>query len=187
MKTYNKVEIEKFLLAIDENLKKPFDLIVIGGTAAALAYQVSNFTKDIDTVNNVLPILSAYKAAIKKTGLNIPLGPVGVEDGPWLYEDRLVEYRISGMTKLKIKVPERHDLVLMKMVRGQENDIDTACQIHKNVPLQFEIIIDRILSEMTQVIGNKLRIKNQFLALIERLFGDMRLKEAEKQLKNWEK
>ncbi len=185
MKTYSKDEIEKFLLAIDENLNKRFDLIIIGGTAAALAYHVNRFTKDIDTVNGITAIKKAYEAAKKKTGLDIPMGPVGVEDGPYHYQDRLLEHIISGAKHLKIFVPERHDFVLMKMIRGQQNDIDMVIEMHKVEPLLFSRLLDLIVSEMTGITGYKKRIKPHFLAMFETLFGDAKLTEAEKRLKSW--
>lgn len=187
MKKYNKDEIEHFLLAIDQNMNAPFKLIIIGGTAAALAYHVTSFTKDIDTVNNIEAIKKAYEAAKKKTGLDIPMGPVGVEDGPYNYQDRLEEYRIPGSKHLKIFIPERHDFVLMKMIRGQQNDIDMVKEIHKASQLDYEKLIDLIKTEMTSVTGNKNRIKSNLLLMFEALFSDRKLFDAEKQLKNWEK
>ena len=121
MKNYSRSEIESFLLAIDEHLTKKFSVIIIGGTAAALAYGAQDYTRDIDTVTVLNPIEDAYEAAKKKTGLNIPMEPVGVWDAPYNYEDRLETYPLKGAKRLSVRVPEKHDLALMKMVRGQEN------------------------------------------------------------------
>jgi hypothetical protein len=186
VKIYGKAEIEKFLLAIDENLTKRFDLIIIGGTAAALAYHVTSFTKDIDTVNSIKTIEKPYNAAKTKTGLYIPMGPVGIDDGPNDYQDRLMEHAIPGMKHLKIFVPERHDFVLIKMLRGQQNDLDTVAEMHQHEPLSFEKLLERILSEMNSIVGNKRRIKPQFLAMFETLFGEAKVKEAETRLKGWD-
>lgn len=187
MKKYNKDEIEKFLLAIDQNMSTPFELIIIGGTAAALAYHVTSFTKDIDTVNSIKAIEKAYELAKKKTGLNIPMGRVGVEDGPFNYQDRLEEYSISGAKHLKVFVPERHDFVLMKMIRGQQNDIDMVAEMHNVSQLDYEKLIDLIKTEMTSVTGDKNKIKSNLLMMFETIFSDKKLLDAEKHLKNWEK
>lgn len=186
MKTYGRDEIENFLLVIDENLSERFDLIIIGGTAAALAYHVTSFTKDIDTVNNIAAIQKAYEAAKKKTGLEIPMGRVGVEDGPHHYPDRLLEHVISGAKHLKVFVPERHDFVLMKMIRGQQNDLETVVEMHKAEPLSFDRLLELIVSEMTAITGNKRRIKPNFLNMFETLFGETTLAVAEGRLKVWE-
>src|SRR5690242_5783250 len=141
MKTYGKAEIENFLLAIDEEMKSSFDLIIIGGTAAALGYSVLRYTKDIDTVNKITAIETAYEKAKLKTGLNIPMGPTGVEDGPCNYYERLIEYSIPGLKKLRILLPEKHDLVLMKTVRGYAHDLEAAEEIHRKNPLSFDTLV----------------------------------------------
>jgi hypothetical protein len=184
---YSKAEIEKFLLAIDRQLKRPFDLIIIGGTAAALAYEVTTFTKDIDTVNQVTAIQSAYEAAKRETGLDIPMGPVGVYDAPYDFEIRLQEYPLQGARFLRVRIPERHDLALMKMVRGQQNDLDTVTEMHLNEALSFDTLIKLISVEMRQVVGNKRSIKRNFLSMFESLFGEAPLKDAENRLKGWER
>jgi hypothetical protein len=49
MRTFGKDEFEQFLAAVDQALTHPVDVIVIGGTAAALHYGVTRRTHDIDT------------------------------------------------------------------------------------------------------------------------------------------
>lgn len=187
MKTYSKSEIESFLLAIDSHLTKKFKLIIIGGTAAALAYGAQDYTKDIDTATRINAIQKAYEAAKKDTGLDIPMEPVGVADFPYDYEDRLQNYSIEGMKYLIVQVPEKHDLVLMKMIRGQENDLNAAEQIHENEGLSAETLLTRILKELTHVTGDKKRIKDQFLAMFEVLYDEDTLSSAERALKGWER
>ncbi len=64
-------------------------------------------------MGNITAIKKAYETVKKKTGLEIPMGPVRVEDGPYNYQDRLMEHVISGAKYLKVFVPERHDFVLL--------------------------------------------------------------------------
>lgn len=170
MKKFLTKDIETFLVAIDKNISSPFEIIIIGGTAAALAYKVGKFTKDIDTVNSIRPIEAACEKARVQTGLDIPIGPAGVEQSPYNYEERLEELKIEGLKKLKIFVPEKHDLVLMKITRANANDIETIIQIHKNYQLDHKILIERYKSEMSAIIGNKIRLKTNFLATMERVF-----------------
>lgn len=187
MKLYAKEEIEGFLLAIDENLNRPFELIIIGGTAAALGYRVTRFTKDIDTVNRTDGIQAAYELAKLKTGLNIPLGPARIEDGPYNYGLRLIEHLIEGLKKLRIRIPERHDLVLMKTVRGYQHDIETAREIHNQYPLSDQTLIQLMKTEMTQVTGDPSRLLENFYALIEAVFGEEKIKKAQNELRGWAK
>jgi hypothetical protein len=183
---YSKSEIEHFLKAVDQYLDKEFTLILIGGTAAALAYKATDYTKDIDTTNDTSAIDAACEAARKSTGLNIPLGKAGVEDGPYDYEDRLERYQIEGLKKLTIYVPEKHDLVLMKIMRANENDLNTIDEIKKNCGLEFETLVDRFSNNMKQVHGDPGILRQNFLAAIERMFSNAELSTAEKRvLKNW--
>lgn len=60
MREYTGNEIEQFLLKIDIHLQKPAEIILIGGTAAILAYHISDATQDIDTWNSVDSLKEAY-------------------------------------------------------------------------------------------------------------------------------
>ena len=110
MKTFITSEIETFIQAIDRHLSEPVTIIVIGGAAAALAYKVVDYTKDIDTMGalSLEPIRLACEKATKETGLNIPIGPSAVADAPYHYEDRIVKVDIGGLKKLSLFVPEIH-------------------------------------------------------------------------------
>jgi hypothetical protein len=187
MDTYGKNDIERFLLAIDHELDRPFRVTIIGGTAAALAYQLIDYTRDIDTAGSISPIEDAYERAKKKTGLNIPFGPASVFDAPYDYEKRLCCHKISGLRSLTIHVPERHDLVLMKIVRADARDLVAAQQMHRVEPLLMENFIHLMDQEMTHITGNKHRTLNNFLALIELLYGAVMAKKTRIRLKDWEK
>jgi hypothetical protein len=187
MTRFQPSEIQEFLEAVDSFLKSSFDLVIIGGAAAALAYKASKTTTDIDTANRMPEELQhAFEAATKKTGLAIPVSTAGVFDPPYCYEARLQQYDQINLRFLKVYVPEQHDLALMKIVRGYENDIQTICEIHENLPFCFETLIERFLTEMTQVIGNSNTIRMNFLLAISELFGDELADQAEELSKNWQ-
>jgi hypothetical protein len=187
MTQFQPSEIQEFLEAADSYLKSPIDLVIIGGAAAALAYKASKTTTDIDTANRMPEELQlAFEAATEKTGLAIPVSMAGVFDPPYCYEDRLQQYDQINLKFLKVYVPEQHDLALMKIVRGYENDIQTICEIHENTPFCFETLIERFLTEMTQVIGDSNTIRLNFLLAISELFGDELADQAEESTKNWQ-
>jgi hypothetical protein len=187
VKRYGNEEIQTFLRAIDQELKRPFELRVIGGTAVSIGYQVTEFTQDIDTVNQIDGIREAYDAAKLKTGLNIPMEQVGVYDAPYNYEERLIVPEIAGLKKLTVKVPERHDLVLMKAIRGYEHDLNAAVQINEGFPFSFDTLVERMKTEMTHVTGNKRRTLENVLAMIEGVFGESKAKVAQKLLMGWDR
>lgn len=172
MRKYTPTELETFLRAVDENLTEPFTLVVIGGTAAALAYHASLVTADIDTMNDVTAIQAACAAAASSTGLRIRVSASGVADAPYAYEERLQKLVLAWTKQLTIVVPERHDLALMKLLRGDEHDMEHIAQIHTNMPLSLDVLLGRWTNEMGHVVGRKSRHRFALLALVERLFGE---------------
>jgi len=180
VKKYTAIEIEKFLRGIDSFLKKKVSVIIIGGTAAALAYKVSMATQDIDTWNSTKDLKDAYEKAKKSTGLEIPLGQVSVGDAPINFEDRLEVFKPQKFKKLIVKVPEVGDLILMKTLRGYEHDLESIEEMVKTQKVKAEILTQRYATELGSAIGNKRVLDINFLAMIERCFGK---REAEKSKK----
>ena len=72
MKAFVPDEIRKFLGALDRHAPGPFELTVIGGAAASLAYNALLGTLDIDTDTNVDVLEEACALARKESGLDIP-------------------------------------------------------------------------------------------------------------------
>ncbi len=171
MKTFLREQLKEFLAAIDAALDRPAELVVIGGSAAALHYGVARATRDIDTWTNVGPALAAAAdEARTATGLDVPLQKSGVADAPVDFESRL-ERVLPDLRRLKVLVPERHDLVLMKAVRCYEHDLATIAEIHAYSPLDADVLVRRFRDEMTRI-GELGRIRDNFLVVIERLFPE---------------
>ena len=164
---FEKEEIKRFLLAMDQYLEAPAEMILIGGTAALLAYQASGRTQDIDTYNRIEHLQKAYKKAKKVTGINIPLSRSSVADGPHDFESRLKNYNELPLKKLQIKVPEVVDLILMKIIRGVEHDLETIRDLIQKQSVQSKSLVERFEKEMGHVIGDQRRIKQNFLAMLE--------------------
>jgi hypothetical protein len=144
---------------------------VIGGTAAALGYGVERATHDIDTWTTVPATLAAaaHKARVV-TGLEVPLQKSAVADAPFEFESRL-ERVLPSRPRLKVFVPEKHDLVLMKAVRCYEHDLEAIAEIHAHSSLDLDVLVRRFKAEMTPI-GDPARIRANFLAVVERLFPD---------------
>lgn len=169
MRTYLKTDLERFLRAVDAALERPADVILIGGAAAALQYGATRPTRDIDTWNAIHEGLSlAASSARLSTGLEVPLQQSGVADAPSEFETRL-DRVLADLQQLLVFVPERHDLVLMKAVRAYEHDLEVIDEIHARFPLDLEILVARWETEMSPV-GDPLRVRGNFLAVVERVF-----------------
>jgi hypothetical protein len=169
--TFLRQQLEQFLGAVDAALDEPMRVVVIGGSAAALRYEVALATRDIDTWTNVEVALAvAAESARAATGLDVPLQRSGVADAPYDFESRL-ERVLPSLERLTVLVPEKHDLVLMKAVRAYEHDLEAIAEIHARSPLDLETLVRRFEEEMAPI-GEPLRIRGNFLVVIERLFPD---------------
>lgn len=186
MKQFLPEELIQFLQKTDELLTADCALIIIGGAAASLAYGATRTTTDIDLATEPPKHLqAALELARTETGISIPVSYVGLHEPPYAFEDRLTVLKSPALNKLHLYVPERHDLALMKMVRGYENDIQAIEEIHQTYPLKFEILIERFMDEMTQVRGNPSYIRLNFLLMVEALFSPEEVEEAKRITKKW--
>ena len=115
-------------------------------------------------------VAKAAANAREATGLAVPIEKAGVADGPYHCEDRIRRVAIR-LKKLRILVPERHDLALMKVVRGDRHDEDMIAEIHAHHPLRLDTLLKRFEEEMGHVTKDERILRSQFRALISRLFG----------------
>ena len=178
-------EVTRFLEAIDGNLDGPFRLIIIGGSALAIGYSVDVATKDIDALDSaVIRIEAAAELARRETGLAIPLGPTGVWEMPYNFEDRLQRV-LPHLTKLEVQVPEAHDLALSKLMRGNENDFLQIEELHRRRSLDMNVLIERHELETDHIASARARreLHRNLLETIERLWGEMALEPARSALK----
>jgi hypothetical protein len=164
-------DIERFVRAVDAALAEPASLLVIGGAAAVLGYGATRPTEDIDTFHELqAPILEAIETAREATKLQIPVSFAAVADAPYNFEDRLVPLDL-GLARLTVVVPERHDLALMKLIRGYQHDVEVIEQIHRLQPLSLDVLRSRFVDEMGHVVADPRRLRLNFYEVVERLYG----------------
>ncbi len=175
MRYYVRAEIERFLRAVDKGLKRRATTIIIGGAAVAVKYGIDVPTTDIDTFNAIgADLRSAIDAARQATSLPMPFEQSGVADGPYEFEDRLLR-AMPSLLRLTVLVPERHDLALMKTVRGDQADFEKLQAIHQRMPFDLSILLERYEAEMGHVVIDPRRLRGNFLALVEELFPEAAL------------
>lgn len=172
MRVYTPAELRRFLTAMDGTLAHPAGVVLIGGAAAAIEYGVTTGTRDIDTWTRVSAELAAAAVRAREaTGLAIPFSQSGVADGPHEFESRL-ERVLPRLKQLTVSVPERHDLVLMKVLRCDEHDLQAIEAIHRHAALDLSVLATRYREEMGSTTIEPRRLRSQFLVAIERLFPD---------------
>lgn len=170
---YGLKELKSFLGVIDSHLDEQTEIIVIGGTAALLAYKATRLTQDIDSFSKISSRLQrAYEQAKLETGIDVPLSQAGVADAPYNFEHRLLLYQEREFQYLRILVPEIHDYILMKTVRGYEHDLEVIEEIACKNEVKKEILVQRFEDEMKQAIGDQKRLRYNFAATLSRCFGE---------------
>lgn len=177
MKTYSPDDLKRFLQSVDKHLSDHVKILVIGGSAASLGYGVRTSTKDIDLYEtdeeDYEHFLEACSLAEEDTQLDIPVEMVGVGDAPYNYEDRLQKDETLGLTWLELEYPEKHDLALMKIIRGYEHDIQHIKEVHANHQLDLDTLVERFRDEMGHVVGvGSEQLQHKFLLMIEEVFGE---------------
>lgn len=172
LKRHGRAEIERFVIAIDAAIEEPTAVLVIGGAAAIIHYGAESPTHDIDTFQRISPALQrAAAVASEQTGLEIPVSFAAVADAPYNFEDRLERVTELGLKNLDIYVPERHDLALMKTIRGYEHDIAVIAELHRKQPFDLDTLKTRLRDEMSHVIKDPRSLRINFVLVVDRLFG----------------
>lgn len=171
-KRHGRANIERFVAALDAAIEEPTAVLVIGGAAAIIHYGAESPTHDIDTFQRLSPALErAAAVAGARTGLDIPVSFAAVADAPYNFEDRLERVTELGLKNLDIYVPERHDLALMKTIRGYEHDIEVIAELHRKRPFDLDILKTRLRDEMSHVIKDPRSLRINFVLVVDRLFG----------------
>ena len=135
-------------------------------------YGIDDPTTDIDTFDAIgADLRRAIAVARETTGLAMPFEQSGPADGPYEFEDRLLRV-MPRLAKLTVLVPERHDLALMKTVRGDQADFAKLQAIHERKPFELSVLLRRYEEEMSHVLGDARRLKGNFFALVESLFPE---------------
>jgi hypothetical protein len=172
---YPPEELERFLLEIDHELEKPVSIVIIGGAAVALGYGSKRATKDIDLwpdLKAMQPFWDAIERVKRRTGMAIPITPTPVAEAPERFEERLQQYPLRGARRLTVFLPERHDLVMMKTARGETPDLEATIDIHRQAPLDPDVLIQRYSEMIGIVTGPPSRFRLSFLGMIDAVFGE---------------
>lgn len=178
MRKFTTTECEDFLRKVDGELTKSCEIVVIGGGAVALKYKGTHTTTDLDLWSVIVRggkesvFWEAVERARTTASSPVPIQKATVAQPPHSFEDRLIPHPIDGLRRIKVSIPEAHDLALMKIARGEAHDLDAIEDIHAAAPMELETLVGRYEETLPQVLGSKEMHRLNFLAAVSRLFGD---------------
>ena len=160
---FSREELEMFLRAVDRHVSHDQKLVVVGGGAIALLHDPDYETKDIDTFPTSSIVTREFPAACDEARVETGL-PVRV---------------LLDLEHMDVRVMEAHDVALSKMLRGSDKDLDAIRGLHKQAPLDEDVLVGRFLAEVQPyAIGNPRDVMWKFLALIKDLFGEAAMDRA---------
>lgn len=183
MRKFTTTECEDFFRAIEAELDGPCEIVLVGGGAVALRYKGTHATTDLDlwSVAEARPkkksaqrggFWGAVDRATEKSKVPVPVQQTTIAEPPSSFEDRLELLTIKGLSKLRVFVPEAHDLAILKIARGEAHDLDAVEDIHRSAPLDLDTLVLRYRETTTQVMGRLEDHRLNFLAAVARLFGE---------------
>lgn len=182
---------EDLLRLIDAELEEPHTLVIVGGAAIGLRYNRAHLTSDIDSVTSTRDrrLWAAIDRACRKlqeqAGLEaLPrVSSSGVFDPPEDWESRLRSLKRLKLKYLDVKLPERHDLAISKVSRGDTRDFEAIRAMHEEKPLLLPTLVRRYEEARRVRVGDPRRFKMNFLSLVSTLFGDEEADRVEPRLK----
>lgn len=182
---FDAAELRRFLAVVDACMGAPLQVVLVGGSALAIGYEVGVGTTDVDTwdtdVNALAPAVACAREA---TGLDIPVGSAAVGDVPYHYESRLRRVLLE-LLHLEVRVLEKHDLALSKIMRCSELDLVGIAALHTVHRLDEETLVTRYLEEMDHAIGDPARLDIHLLVAVERLYGEVEAEQVRQRIEAW--
>lgn len=185
MRRFTTTECQDFLRRIDAELDAACEIVLIGGGAVALKFKGTHATTDLDlwSVSEVKTTRGGFWEAVERARDSVdepvPVQKATIAEPPWSFEERLTPVVLAGLTRLRVLVPEAHDLVLMKVARAEAHDLEAIEDIHRASPLSLDTLIDRYKETTSQVVGSLASHRLNFLAAVARLFGDAAAQRAD--------
>jgi hypothetical protein len=111
-----------------------------------------------------------------------PVNYTGVVSPPYNFEDRFEVVEL-GLKRLRVLVPERHDLAPMKTARGEDHDVAALLAMHRQKKFKLQTLVERYEETLSVFVGSPWRLRENFIVLVAALFSEKVAAELEKHLK----
>lgn len=148
-----KAEVIAFLQALDGKIHHRTELYIIGGAAVTLAYAPENRTSDIDVVqatDEVVQFGGTASDLSREFGVYIsPLAEITFS-APAGWKARCEVHEL-GTKNLTIKIADRYDLILGKIARLEQRDIEDIQAINLNAGIDPDALIARLNDNLREI------------------------------------
>jgi hypothetical protein len=147
-----------FLHALDSQLSQPTELHCFGGFVIAEHYGLTRSTGDIDifeckgTGPETIALLAGKDSPLHRR-YQVYIDVVGVANVPADYESRLTTAFGDEFTNLRMRMFERHDLVLAKIERNSDRDREDLEAIARGPGLDVAVLTQRYEQELRVFLG----------------------------------
>ena len=145
------------LVALDQELTQETELHCMGGFVLAEYYGLVRPTADVDVLSTGTDKATIVRLAGRGSPLHkrhrVYIDIVTVADVPDDYETRLVAMDIEGLTRLRLKAFERHDLVLAKLCRNIDRDREDVVALARGPGLDVNVLQQRYQKELRPKLG----------------------------------
>jgi hypothetical protein len=148
-----------FLSELDSQLPQPTELHCFGGFVVSELYGLERPTADVDILQTTkgtdaatLQLLAGKRSELHKRH-KVYLDIVTVAKVPEDYESRLLDLLPDHFRNLRLKVFERHDLVLAKLDRNADKDIEDLKRIAASAGLDLHVLRKRYAKELRFQLG----------------------------------
>jgi hypothetical protein len=182
-----------FLLDLDKQLAGPTELHCFGGFVVAQCYGLTRPTADIDILDSkgtdlitIAKLAGRTSPLHKRHGVYIDVVAVAVADVPDHYGERLATALDESFEKLQVRIFERHDLVLAKIVRNNDRDRADVAAIAGGPGLDIDVLRARYVEELRPKLGRPEREDLTIELWIENHRGNEAWPTALKSLKSQE-
>lgn len=174
---YSQEDLTRFLQAMDPLLGGPTPLLLLDLPNFVLAHYPGSGMEQppLDFLDR---LRNAHSQASLKSRVQIPLRELGVSDFPFMFESRLAPFDAPGLRNLKVNIVDRHDGVVSKILREEKRELAEIEKLGRSAGLSYDGLIDSFCAIDTSI-GDMRRKRQQFLDLIELLFGATSVTRAE--------
>lgn len=170
------------LVALDQVLTHRTELHCMGGFVLAEHYGLVRPTADVDVLESAgtdkaeISHLAGRGSALHKRH-RVYIDIVTVADVPDDYDTRLLTMDIEGLRRLRLRVLERHDLVLAKLSRNSDRDREDVVALARGPGLDVEVLRQRYHEELRPKLGRPERedlTLQLWIEILEELRGGAR-------------